>query len=198
MFFSRSSNAFFASALARAHKRAGTWPSDAVEVSEEEWQEYGLGQPPEGKLLGSDENGRPTWVQIPPFTLDTLAARKRTEIDAERDRAFAEGLPYDVGGEPDVVQTRPQDQINLLGLSAKAQRLKAEGITEPVMPFRGFSNITRSLTPEQMDALALAALAHIESIYQRSWDLKDTINIALNDENLDDDAKRSVIEKVNW
>lgn len=113
--------------------------------------------------------------EAPPEPLEDIAARKHREIDQARDAAFAAGLPYDIAGEPDVVQTRPQDQINLLGLSSKAQRLIAEGVTDPVMPFRGLSNITRLLTPEQMDAMTLAALAHIEGIYQRSWELKDIV-----------------------
>ncbi|SFT96092.1 protein of unknown function [Halomonas saccharevitans] len=141
---------------------------------------------------GADENGRPTWVPIPPIDLDTLAARKRSEIDTARDQAFATGLPYDIAGEPDVVQTRPQDQINLLGLSSKAQRLIADGVTDPVMPFRGQSNVTRMITPEQMDAMTLDALAHIEGIYQQSWDCKDTIKAALEAED------REGIEEVAW
>ncbi|MCW6036827.1 DUF4376 domain-containing protein [Spirulina subsalsa FACHB-351] len=147
---------------------------------------------------GADENGRPTWVPIPPPDLETLAARQRQEIDAERDKAFAAGLPYEIAGHDDVVQTRPQDQINLLGLSAKAQRLLTAGDTETTFTFRGLSNVNRTLTAEQMDALALDALAHIEGIYGRSWLRKDAIDAALEDEALDDDAKRAAIEAVTW
>jgi hypothetical protein len=130
--------------------------------------------------------------EAPPEPLSDLAAHKRAEIDQARDQAFAAGLPYEIAGEPDVVQTRPQDQINLLGLSAKAQRLIAEGVTDPVMPFRGQSNITRLLTPGQMDAMTLAALAHIEGIYGRSWARKDAIDQALAAED------REAIEAVSW
>ncbi len=128
----------------------------------------------------------------PPEPLAGLAARKRREIDAARNEAFAAGLPYEIAGEPDVVQTRPQDQINLLGLSAKAQRLIAAGDSEAALTFRGLSNVNHELSAEEMDSLTLAALAHIEGIYQRSWDCKDTIDKALSDE------QREVIQAVIW
>lgn len=192
MHYSPSHDAFYADNLRHDYERAGSWPGDAVEVTDEEWQTFGLGAPPNGHRRGADEYGHPTWVPIPPPGLETLAARKRREIDTARDQAFAAGLPYDIAGEPDVVQTRPQDQINLLGLSAKAQRLVAEGVTDPVMPFRGLSNVTQMLTPEQMDALTLAALAHIEGIYQRSWDRKDAIDAA------EETGDHEAIEAVEW
>lgn len=148
------------------------------------------------------EWGAPELVEMPPEeinehlnptpSLDDLATRKRSEIDTARDAAFAAGLPYNIAGEPDVVQTRPQDQINLLGLSAKAQRLLAAGDTETTFTFRGLSNVNRTLTAEEMDALALAALAHIEGIYQRSWDRKDAINAALKAED------REGVKAISW
>jgi hypothetical protein len=198
MFFSAKTRAFYPSSLKARYTANNSWPDDALEVTSEEWQTYGEGEPPEGMQRGADENGRPTWVPIPPADLDTLAARQRAAIDAERDKAFAAGLPYEIAGHDDVVQTRPQDQINLLGLSAKAKRLIDAGDTETTFTFRGLSNVNRTLTAEQMDALALAALAHIEQIYGRSWARKDAIDAALEDEDLDDDAKRAAIEAVTW
>ncbi|MCE8015917.1 DUF4376 domain-containing protein [Halomonas sp. MCCC 1A17488] len=130
--------------------------------------------------------------EMPPESLDLLAARKRRAIDQARDQAFAAGLPYDFDGHIDVVQTRPQDQINLLGLSAKAQRLIADGEAAPVMRFRGQSNETRMLTPEQMNTLTMTALNHIESIYQRSWECKDAISRALETQD------RETLHTIKW
>ncbi|GAA0586980.1 DUF4376 domain-containing protein [Halomonas salifodinae] len=179
---------------ATGEHQAARWTGEAWELVPDwrghvYWTEDGqrheiteLGTEPPADALG----------EAPPEPLEDLAERKRREIDTARDAAFAAGLPYDIAGEPDVVQTRPQDQINLLGLNAKAQRLVAEGVTDPVMPFRGLSNVTRLLTPEHMDTLTLAALAHIEDIYQRSWDRKDAIDAAL------DSSDRMGIEAVVW
>ncbi|MDC8802554.1 DUF4376 domain-containing protein [Halomonas pacifica] len=105
-------------------------------------------------------------------------AAKRQEIDRARDDAFAAGLPYEIAGEPDVVQTRLADKINLLGLRMEAQELKTAGVTDAVMPFRGLSNVQRHLTPDDMIALTNAALAHIQQIYQHSWQLKDAVDDA--------------------
>ncbi|QPL45011.1 DUF4376 domain-containing protein [Halomonas sp. A40-4] len=136
------------------------------------------------------ENGE---FSAPPAPdINELATQKRAEIDAARDAAFAEGLPRDIAGEPDVVQTRPQDQINLLGLRAKAESARDEGVTEPVMKFRGEQNVTRYLTPDEMYTLTNDALAHIESIYDHSWERKDAIDVALKAED------REGIKAVEW
>ncbi|WP_231500712.1 MULTISPECIES: DUF4376 domain-containing protein [unclassified Halomonas] len=88
-------------------------------------------------------------------------------------------MEYDFNGETDVVQTRPQDQVNLLGLQAKAQRLIAAGQPEATLTFRGLKNVNRELTATEVEALTLAALGHIEGIYQKSWQLKDRLDAAL-------------------
>ncbi|MCZ0930301.1 DUF4376 domain-containing protein [Halomonas janggokensis] len=136
------------------------------------------------------ENGEFSAPPAPDIT--ELAAQKRAEIDTARDTELAKGLPHEIAGEQDVVQTRPQDQLNLLGLRAKAEAAREEGITEPVMKFRGQKNITRYLTPDEMHNLTTAALAHIEEIYDHSWERKDAIKVALEAED------RDGIEAVEW
>ncbi|RCV89718.1 DUF4376 domain-containing protein [Billgrantia montanilacus] len=131
-------------------------------------------------------------AEVPPEPLSGLAARKCREIDAARDHAFAEGLPLDIAGEPDVVQTRPQDKTNLLGIAIEARQLDAEGVVEAVLEFRGLSNVKRTLTPQQAIDLTNEASTYIKSIYQRSWDRKDAIDAALEAED------REGIEGVVW
>lgn len=192
MLFNKSRNSFFDPALELRYRESGSWPEEElVEVTKEVYEEY-KGNPPQGMQRGSDEKGFPTWVPIPPADLETLAERKRAEIGAARDAAFAEGLPRDINGEPDVVQTRPQDQINLLGLRAKAEAARDGGITEPVMKFRGENNVTRYLTPDEMYALTNDALAHIESIYDHSWECKDSITAAKTN------SDRVALKAVTW
>lgn len=111
---------------------------------------------------------------------EVLAERKQEragEMDAARDKAFAEGMPYQFSDGDDVVQTRPQDQVNLMGLAAKAQRQLGAGDDTP-LPFRALSNQTRMLTPAETDTMTLAVLAHIEGIYGRAWQAKDAIEAA--------------------
>src|SRR5699024_8211466 len=57
-------------------------PSDAVEVSNDEWQTYCQGQPPEGMQRGAGEDGRPCWVDLPETPIDDLAASAMSRINA--------------------------------------------------------------------------------------------------------------------
>lgn len=115
----------------------------------------------------------PRWATLADAQQDTLI-----KIDQSREDAFAAGLNYEINGHPDVVQTRLQDKINLLGLRLEAQELNSAGVTDAVMPFRAESNTGYQLTPQQMIDLTDAALAHIQAIYQQSWQLKDAITTA--------------------
>lgn len=166
-------------------------PAEAVEITAEHYQQLldGLSK---GKRIEADEDGHPVLVDPPPETLEQLFARKRRELDTARDEAFAAGLEYDFNGETDVVQTRPQDQINLLGLNAKANRLITTGNAAVLMEFRGLSNVSHWIDAEAMDDLTMAALSHIESIYQQSWERKDALDAAL------ESNDREYIEGIAW
>lgn len=166
-------------------------PNDVVEITAEEHSELLAGQAG-GLRIIADESGYPVLASPPPDPLDELTSHKRRELDAARDEAFASGLEYDFNGETDVVQTRPQDQVNLLGLQAQAQRLIAAGQPEATLTFRGLKNVNRELTATEVEALTLAALGHIEGIYQRSWELKDQLDVALKTED------REGIEQLFW
>ena len=120
--------------------------------------------------------------------LEAERNRKQADLNAARDDAFAAGILYQFDNGDDVVQTRPQDQINLIGLSVKAQRQIAAGDNTP-MPFRGLSNETRLLEPREMDAMAMTALAHIEGIYARSWARKDAVDAA---------TTQAEIDAISW
>jgi len=128
-----------------------------------------------------------TWVQAwktRQLTSEERAQRladhkqsKAEEIMQSRNQEFEAGITYTFSDGDDVVQTRAQDQINLLALSTKAQR-KIDANDTSTIPFRGKSNITHNLTPDEMNTMTMAALQHIEDIYQKSWDLKDQIDNA--------------------
>lgn len=165
-------------------------PKDAVAISEHYHQQLLAGQG--NQRIEPDANGYPVLVDPPPISIEELAKQKRGELDQARDEAFAQGLEYNFDGEVDVVQTRPQDQINLLGLSAKAQRLIAAGQPDAKLTFRGGDNVNRELTAAEIDALTLAALGHIEEIYQKSWTLKDALAAALQEGN------REKINQLFW
>lgn len=151
-------------------------PKDAVAISEHYHQQLLAGQG--SQRIEPDADGYPVLVDPQPISIEELAKQKRAELDQARDAAFAKGLEYNFDGKVDVVQSRLQDKINLLGLRIEAQELNAAGITDPVMPFRAESNTGYQLTPQQMIDLTNAALAHIQGIYQQSWQLKDSVDQA--------------------
>ncbi|KMQ73989.1 hypothetical protein [Marinobacter subterrani] len=64
MYYSATENAFFAGEFRDEYERAGTWPADAFEVSEEVFAEFSS-QPPSGYRREPDSIGQPSWVEIP-------------------------------------------------------------------------------------------------------------------------------------
>lgn len=64
IYFSKSNNTFYLYDLKPRYDLAGTWPSDAVLVSSEVYNEF-TSEPPSGKVRGGDENGMPAWVDTP-------------------------------------------------------------------------------------------------------------------------------------
>lgn len=150
-----------------------------------------------------DEWGAPELVEMtseeidahlnPIPTIDALATRKRTEIDAARDTALQAGMPYTMpDGTQETVQTRPQDEPNLLALAIEARDLKADGVDDPQLVLRVESNRNYQLTPLQMIILTDAAKEHKKQVLAKSWQLKDAIDAALaaND--------REAIEAIKW
>ncbi|MDR5887566.1 tail fiber assembly protein [Vreelandella janggokensis] len=193
MKYSQSRNSFYRDSLQKRYEAAGNWPDDLVDVTNEEWQIYGQGEPPEGMQRGADKNGRPAWVPIPPDDLDTLAAKKRGEIETALAAKLAAGMPYTMpDGTEDIIQTRPQDEPNLLGLAIEARDLRDSGETDAVQELRTQSNAVYSLTPQQMIDATDAAKAFKKAQLKKSWLLKADIDAALEAED------REALDAISW
>lgn len=165
-----------------------TLPADAMAVSTDVYNSA-LAAREQGKtVVAGTHDGQPIIIDPPAETLEQLANRKRRELNAARDAAFAQGMEYNFNGETDVVQTRPADHLNLIALSAEALRMIAAGHPDATLMFRGAENVNREITATEMDALTMAALAHIKGIYQKSWQLKDAL----------DTAEREAMDEIKW
>ncbi len=73
-----------------AYEMAGTWPDDAVKITDKQYQNYLL-PAPEGKVLGAT-NGKPAWVNAPePSQEDAilLSAMKKKRLMADAEEAIA-------------------------------------------------------------------------------------------------------------
>lgn len=66
-YFSPTTLGFFPSFLEPFYKTSGSWPDDAVGVSDQDFATYASTEPPLGKKLGV-VNGQPAWVDIPATT----------------------------------------------------------------------------------------------------------------------------------
>ncbi|MEQ5120397.1 tail fiber assembly protein [Morganella morganii] len=85
IFFSGSNLSFYDGDMKEDYVTAGTWPDDAVEMTDKERGAYWMQPAPEGKKLGS-KKGRPAWVDVPPPPKEQLIA----EAEAEKQRLIAE------------------------------------------------------------------------------------------------------------
>ncbi|QLS34086.1 MULTISPECIES: tail fiber assembly protein [Enterobacterales] len=82
---------FYPEALKEAYISAGTWPEHAADVNDEVMAVYSQ-YPPEGKMLGTDNNGYPVWVDIPALSPEERAAQveqTRQELRVQADSEIA-------------------------------------------------------------------------------------------------------------
>lgn len=64
---------FYLFAMKEVYEEAGTWPVNGADIGDETMAIY-TGVVPQGKMLGSDKNGNPAWVDIPPLSTEQLVA----------------------------------------------------------------------------------------------------------------------------
>lgn len=102
-------------------------------------------------------------------------AAKLIQINAARAAVLAAGAPYEFDGVADVIQTRPQDQTNLLCIWTAAMEANAAGITDPLIEFRAASDTSYWLTPQDALAMTAAARAYGQAAYKASWDRKNAL-----------------------
>lgn len=68
IYFSAINNAFYPEELKQSYLSSGTWPVDALLVESNVFDEFALGEIPEGKVRGAGNDGYPAWLDIPPPT----------------------------------------------------------------------------------------------------------------------------------
>lgn len=107
--------------------------------------------------------------------IEDLVTAKLVEIAADRAAAFEDGMPYVFGGVNDAVQTRPQDQVNLISVWTAAMEADAAGVTDAVIEFRAQSDTSYWLTPQEALAMTAAVRSFGYAIYKASWDRKNAL-----------------------
>lgn len=81
IYFSASTCGFYDSRAMSDYILRGSFPDDAVEMTETEISLFYMAPPPEGKILGSN-SGRPAWADSPPPTHEELLAAAEREKNA--------------------------------------------------------------------------------------------------------------------
>ena len=114
-FFSAKNLAAYPLEFIADYEAAGTWPDDAVEISQGDFESFFLASAPAGKMLGA-KGGRPAWVSIP-VDVASLASSAR----AKRDSLLRD--VYDVG----VIRLRREERAGA-DVSAKLAELDAFAI----------------------------------------------------------------------
>lgn len=84
MYFSAKNNVFYPEELKKLY--GNSWPDDLIEVSLDEWEEYGQTFAPQGKTRGSLD-GRPFWVDIPAVSSHTYENLERVWRNSELERS---------------------------------------------------------------------------------------------------------------
>jgi hypothetical protein len=80
MFYSPLKNTFYAPEFRAAYVAAGTWPDDAVEVSDEIYQAMQM-RPPE-KIIVSGQDGLPMLSDLPPPTPNQIIIQQIATLEA--------------------------------------------------------------------------------------------------------------------
>lgn len=192
-YFSAQRLNFLPAAWKKTYESAGTWPADAVEVTDEEWQTYG-GDPPAGMRRGADESGRPCWVDLPAPSLDDLAAAAIARINAGYNKAMAP-----------IISQYPDIET----LSFGKQETQADAWwewhdpagnnqvgPEPVTPYLDSMLITRPIGKRELvtrirDKAARFSDAHGQATGRRQA-LEDNVKAALTTE------ARATLEAIDW
>lgn len=89
MHYSPSTNAFYPSDMRQDYIDAGTFPSDAIAVTDEQWKTYGIGDVPAGKRRAAGENGQPCWVNIEREAANVRRSWAKNWLDTTADRTRA-------------------------------------------------------------------------------------------------------------
>mgnify|MGYP001124730299 CR=1 FL=1 len=132
-------------------------PSDAVEISDEQWQEF-LVNPGRRKW----QDGSVVEYTPPPLPITS------EDINRERQRRVVAGKT--INGI--AVTGRDEDARNLTNLALAAQLRLASADTTTLTTFRDGNNVDHDLTPSQMLDLWQQSAAYVSALYEASWVIK--------------------------
>jgi hypothetical protein len=143
-YFSPSKPSIYSAALYDVYCSAGTWPDDAVEITEEIAAAYHPTRQPSGKILGVGPNELPAWVEMPqppePTHAELVAAaeiKKKQLIDNAMQSISLIQLKLQAGRELlDGEARRLNLVIDYIDAVQAIDTFAAPGIKWPTLPIR--------------------------------------------------------------
>ncbi|WP_048797122.1 MULTISPECIES: hypothetical protein [Serratia] len=63
VYFSPSTLGFYPEIFKPIYEGKKSWPSDVIELTDDEYEQFNQ-SPPQGKQIGADVDGRPSWVDM--------------------------------------------------------------------------------------------------------------------------------------
>lgn len=121
-------------------------------------------------------------VVIQTYSVQTLTTQEksgminvlREDINRDRELRIIAGCTVNIAGVGNIVITgHDEDMRNLSNLGQLANLYIASN-TNITIPFRDDTNTIYNLTAQQMSYVWLKAVAYVSSLYQASWNLKDS------------------------
>ncbi|GKX61405.1 DUF4376 domain-containing protein [Leminorella grimontii] len=83
-YYSPSENMFYPEALKSNYLNTGSFPTDAIEVSDDIYIEFVATEPPAGKVRQAGNDGAPMWADML-ICIDDAKSKKIADIKAHRD-----------------------------------------------------------------------------------------------------------------
>ncbi|QGU14883.1 tail fiber assembly protein [Leclercia sp. 119287] len=80
-----ATNAFYPYSLKESYEATGSWPEAGVDVDEQTYSAFLVA--PEGKIREANENGYPSWADIPPPSHEEQVAAADAEKQGKIDQA---------------------------------------------------------------------------------------------------------------
>lgn len=169
-----------------------------------------VSQPPEinERFQYVQENGIGEWVKRdntyyvtfsvydkpPKMVFNTALTQAKHAALSWYETTLENGYTYEFSSGVDIVQVRPSDKINLIGLKVEAIEKQQSGGS---VVFRAGSNKIYDLLPQQAIQMADGALVHMEEIQHRYWALKDKIAIIKEDYENDKHSLSDTIQALD-
>lgn len=72
MYYSAKENVFLPEELKERYEFSNTWPKDAKEIDHAIFEEFALGDTPEGKVRAPNSKGLPSWVNKPKPSVEEI------------------------------------------------------------------------------------------------------------------------------